>query len=70
MNLNVFRKVSLERLSSPEQLDQLLRVTSPKSWISFIGVASIIVIAILWGILVTNIQFSLELSSFLKGFRK
>ncbi len=50
MNLNVFRKVSLERLSSPEQLDQLLRVTSPKSWISFIGVASIIVIAILWGI--------------------
>ena len=29
MDEDLFRKVSLERLSSPEQLDQLLRVTAP-----------------------------------------
>ena len=30
----IFRKVALERLSSPEQLDQLLQVTDPKGWMA------------------------------------
>ncbi len=30
----IFRKVALERLSSPEQLDQLLQVTDPKGWLA------------------------------------
>jgi len=28
MNTEIYRKVSIERLSSPEQLDQLLKVNS------------------------------------------
>ncbi|MGM0501603.1 MAG: NHLP bacteriocin system secretion protein [Bacillota bacterium] len=46
----IFRKVSLERLSSPEQLDKLMKVTTPKSWIALIGLLAMIFIVVLWGI--------------------
>lgn len=47
----IFRNVALERLSSPEQLDQLLNVTTPKGWLALAGVAIILVAMIAWGIL-------------------
>ena len=37
----VFRKVSLDRLASPEQLDQLVRVVRVPGWILFAGVCII-----------------------------
>lgn len=46
----IFRKVALERLSSPEQLDQLLAVTSPKSWLGLAGAGAILAAALAWGI--------------------
>lgn len=46
----IFRKVSLERLSSPEQLDMLMRVTSPKGWIALLALCGLVTVAILWGI--------------------
>ncbi len=45
----IFRKVSLERLSSPEQLDMLTRVTTPTSWMALCMLALIIVMAVVWG---------------------
>ena len=33
MNDSVFRKVSLERLSSPEQIDQLMKLRTPSGWL-------------------------------------
>src|SRR5262245_29747323 len=50
MENQIFRKVSLERLSSPEQLDQLMQVTSPRGWIALIGLSIILVTAVLWGV--------------------
>lgn len=47
---NVFRKVSLDRLSSPEQLDQLLQVTSTKGWISLASVGVLLLTAIVWSV--------------------
>ncbi len=47
----VFRQVSLDRLSSPEQLDQLMRVTSPKGWFALGGIGMILVAALVWGII-------------------
>ncbi len=47
----IFRKVSLERLSSPEQLDQLMQVTSPKGWIALMAVVGLLIIAVIWGFL-------------------
>jgi HlyD family secretion protein len=45
----VYRKVALERMSSPEQLDQLLRVTSARAWFALIGLIALVGVAVLWG---------------------
>lgn len=49
-NNNLFRKVSLERLSSPEQLDLLMQVTSPKGWVALLALCGLVVVAVGWGI--------------------
>ena len=46
----IFRKVSLERLSSPEQLDQLMQVTTPRAWLALLTSIALLVIGVLWGI--------------------
>ena len=46
----IFRTKALERLSSPEELDQLLQIVTRKSWIPIAGLAGLIVIAIWWSI--------------------
>ncbi len=51
MSEQLFRKVALERLASLEQLDRMMRVTTPKGWVALIALGSLIVAAIVWGIL-------------------
>ncbi|HEV7507458.1 MAG TPA: NHLP bacteriocin system secretion protein [Thermoanaerobaculia bacterium] len=46
----IFRKVALERLSSPEQLDQLVQVTDPRGWLSLTGLGALLLAALVWGI--------------------
>ncbi len=46
----IFRKVSLERLSSPEQLDQMVQVTDPRGWLALAGIGALLLAAIGWGI--------------------
>lgn len=50
MPSELFRKVSLERLSSPEQLDQLLQVTTPKAWVTLLAIGFLLTVAVFWGI--------------------
>jgi len=50
-NSAIFRKVSLDRLSSPEQLDQKLTVISPIGWVAMISLAVLILAAAAWGYL-------------------
>ena len=47
---NLFRKESLERLSSPERLDQLMQVVTPKSWLPVITLVSLVSATVLWSI--------------------
>jgi HlyD family secretion protein len=47
---DLFRKESLERLSSPERLDQLMKVIKPKSWISLATLGTLAGIALTWSI--------------------
>ena len=57
----IFRKVALERLSSPEQLDQLVPLTSPIGWAAVVAIAAILAAAIGWsifGTLPTSVQGS------------
>ena len=45
---DLYRKSALERMSNPEQLDKVLKVTSPMSWIALLGITLIIVVTIIW----------------------
>jgi HlyD family secretion protein len=46
----IFRKVALERLSSPEQLDQLLQVTDPKGWLALGALGLLLLTGVGWGV--------------------
>ncbi|MCL2081991.1 MAG: NHLP bacteriocin system secretion protein [Oscillospiraceae bacterium] len=48
---SIFRKVSLDRLASPEQLDQKLTVISPVGWVACVSLAILIIATSLWGFL-------------------
>lgn len=50
MGKSLFRQAALERLSSPEQLDQLMRVTQPMGWLALLAAGLVLLTAILWGI--------------------
>ena len=47
---HIFRKVSLERLSSPEQLDQLMQVTRPRGWLALGAFWFLILGSLVWGV--------------------
>ncbi|MCL1976476.1 MAG: NHLP bacteriocin system secretion protein [Firmicutes bacterium] len=48
---SLFRKVSLDRLSSPEQLDQKITVISPIGWVAIVSLAILLFAAVVWGFL-------------------
>ena len=47
---DLFRKSSLEKLSSPEQLDKMIVITSPSFWLAMLGAAFIVATALVWSI--------------------
>lgn len=53
MRRQIFRKKALERLASPEQLDQLMPLTRPCGWMALCGIAALLLLAILWSIVGT-----------------
>ena len=46
----MFRQEALERLSSPERLDQTLKVVDPKAWLPLYTAASLVGVGVLWSI--------------------
>lgn len=46
----LFRQGAVEHLASPEQLDQLVEVVSPKAWLPLTAIASLITVALLWSV--------------------
>lgn len=51
MQDKLFRKAALEKLSSPEELDQLMQVTTPRAWLALIGVIALMAIGVAIGLL-------------------
>ncbi|MBW4562718.1 MAG: NHLP bacteriocin system secretion protein [Mojavia pulchra JT2-VF2] len=47
---SLFRKESLERLSSPDKLDQLMQVVSPRNWLPLVALGSMVGVAVIWSI--------------------
>jgi len=50
MNRQIFRPAALERMSSPEQLDRLMPVTSPRGWVALSALGIIFLATFLWGL--------------------
>ncbi|MBD2182214.1 NHLP bacteriocin system secretion protein [Aerosakkonema funiforme] len=48
---SIFRQESLERLSSPERLDQLMQVLAPKDWLALTVFGGLTAIGLVWSIL-------------------
>ena len=46
----LFRKAALDKAASPERLDVLMQVTSPKGWLALWTMGGVLVGVILWGI--------------------
>lgn len=46
----IYRQAALHKLSSPEQLDLLLEVISPKGWLALLGLGALILCAIVWSV--------------------
>jgi multidrug efflux pump subunit AcrA (membrane-fusion protein) len=49
-NNKLFRKAALERLSSPEKLDELMQITNPRSWLVLLGIGLLLGGVVIWGI--------------------
>ena len=47
---NIFRQAALEHLSSPEQLDRLVTLTSPKGWLALLTLCILLGGIVVWGI--------------------
>jgi HlyD family secretion protein len=47
----LFRKVALERLSSPERLDTMMQVITPGAWLALLPLLVLIALAIAWSVL-------------------
>lgn len=47
---SLFRKAALDKLASPERLDVLMQVTSPKGWIALWTIAALLVAVVAWSV--------------------
>ncbi|MGI6069853.1 MAG: HlyD family efflux transporter periplasmic adaptor subunit [Blautia sp.] len=47
---NIYRKASIDRLASPEQLDKMIRIASPSLWIAVAGAGLVVVCVLVWAI--------------------
>ena len=47
----LFRSAALEKLSSPERLDVMMRVTSPAAWLALSALGAILLMLVVWGFL-------------------
>lgn len=50
---DLYRKSSLDKLSNPEQLDRMIKISSPLSWLALLGVFLLISATVAWSFLGT-----------------
>lgn len=64
MAKQIYRKALLERMSSPEQLDKMIVITSPAFWLALLGGTVIVAVALVWSIF-GRLPIHLEVSGIL-----
>ena len=50
MNESIFRQKSLERISSPEEIDNYMKVTRPSPWLTLGVIVLLLAALILWSV--------------------
>lgn len=50
MNTNLFRKSSIDRVNSPEQLNDYIRVANPSVWIVLTAIVFLLLGIVIWGV--------------------
>jgi hypothetical protein len=50
MQKSLFREEAMDKLSSPDELDRLMRVTDPKGWLALIALLALVAAAVVWGV--------------------
>lgn len=50
MNKQIFRKKSIDRMSSPEQLNDYIRVSNPGVWMALAAIVILLVGVCVWGV--------------------
>ena len=45
----IFRQKSIDKVSSPEKLDDYIRVTTPSVWITLLAIVILLAGTIIWG---------------------
>ena len=51
MNQQLFRQKSMERVSSPEQLNEYIRVSNPGVWMILVAIVVLLIGICVWGVL-------------------
>ena len=49
----IFREKSMERISSPDQMDDYIRVTTPSVWIALLALVILLIGILAWTVLGT-----------------
>lgn len=52
----IFRRTSLEKMTTPEDLDELLQVNSARTWLLLVAIAALLAGMVIWGFLGTISQ--------------
>ena len=50
MKQDIFRKKSLERIQSPEQIDDYVRVVTPGLWLVLAAITLLLIAGIMWAV--------------------
>ncbi|UZO82171.1 NHLP bacteriocin system secretion protein [Aquimarina sp. ERC-38] len=66
MAAGFFRKAALEKLSTPEKLDQLIKITGTKAWISLVTILLILATGISWSF-IGRVKTKLNVTGVLLG---
>lgn len=66
MSASFFRKSALEKLSTPEKLDQLIKVTGTKAWIALATVAVALLTGIIWSF-AGKVKTKLDVAGVIQG---
>lgn len=66
MNTKLFRKSSIDRVNSPEQLNDYIRVANPGVWLVLAAIVALLVGVVIWGVFGT-VETTVETGAVVEG---